>query len=220
MNQSIPISLAVEDDLSENVLRRVLKQRPIEYTVRAVFKKGGFGYLKKKARAFNDASKHCPFLMLTDLDRSPCPSQLIRDWLREVSPNPGFLFRIAVREVESWLLGDTLGFIKFLGLRKKMIIPNPEELEDPKRQLLKYAIACPRRDLRDALVWKDRKNGTLLQGPDYNGALAKFVLGGWDIEAARAKCRSLDNLFAALDRFEKETAIDVFGNAAESAILQ
>lgn len=60
MRGSIPIRMAVEDALSEAVLRRALANRPVRYEIGAVYSQGGFGYLKKKAVAFNNAAKACP----------------------------------------------------------------------------------------------------------------------------------------------------------------
>ena len=117
MKAPIPIYLAVEDELSEWVVRRALSTRSTGYAVGAVFSQGGFGYLKRQAPAFNNAAKGCPFLLLADLDLSPCPPQLIKDWLGRPK-HPHFLLRVAVREVESWLLGDPVGLKTFLGLRK------------------------------------------------------------------------------------------------------
>ena len=57
MRRPIPIRIAVEDSLSEAVLRRALAKRPVRYEIGAVYSRGGFGYLKKKAVAFNNAAK-------------------------------------------------------------------------------------------------------------------------------------------------------------------
>lgn len=205
MKAPIPIYLAVEDELSEWVARRALSTRAVGYAVGAVYNQGGFGYLKKRASAFNNAAKSCPFLLLTDLDQCLCPSQLIKEWLGRPK-HPHLLLRVAVREVESWLLGDPAGLIKFLGLRKPFGFRDPEQLSDPKQELLKLALRSPRRAMREAMAWKDTSSGRLFQGPDYNATLAKFVLGQWNIEVARKACRSLDRLFLALERTEAEVA--------------
>lgn len=203
MKAPIPIYLAVEDELSEWVVRRALSTRLVGYAVGAVFGRAGFGYLKRQASAFNNAAKGCPFLLLTDLDQSPCPPQLIEDWLGRPK-HPHFLMRVAVREVESWLLGDPAGLKTLLGLRKPFDFADPEQLADPKRELLRLALNSPRRTVREALVWKDEPSGRLFQGPDYNATLAKFVANDWDLGGARNKCRSLDRLFLALERMEAE----------------
>jgi hypothetical protein len=201
MKPAIPLRLAVEDDLSGAVLHRVLEARPRSYVVGPVFGRKGFGYLKKQAPAFNNAARGGPFLILTDLDRSICPSQLIAEWL----PQPQhrhLLLRVAVREVESWLLADDEGLIRHLGLRRRFACANPEELADPKATLLELAGGSARRALRDALVARDPEGGRLRQGPDYNGALARFVSGPWNLGLAASRCRSLARLQAALGRLE------------------
>ena len=203
MRAPIPIRLAVEDDLSEWVVRRALSSRQRDYAIGPVFSQGGFGYLKKQARAFNNAAKGCPFLLLTDLDQYPCPPQLIDEWLGQPK-HPHLLLRVAVREVESWLLGDPNGFSSFLGLRTPFDLGNPENLEDPKQELLKLASKSPRRSVREALTWKEESTGRLSQGPDYNAPLAKFVSNDWNIELARKKCGSLGRLFLALEQIESD----------------
>jgi len=67
---------------------------------------------------------------------------------------------------------------------------------------LTVAVRCPSRLMREALLWRDEQSGRLFQGPDYNGTLARFVNGQWDMAAARLKCRSLERFFAALTRLE------------------
>lgn len=198
----IPINLAVEDQLSSEVARRVLASRPARYSVKTVYDKGGFGYLKRQATAFNNAAKGAPFFLLTDLDTYECPPALIKAWL-EKPKHPHFLLRVAVREIEAWLLGDALGLTEFLGAKRNASLGNPEQLEDPKRTLLGIALTCPRRDLRDAIVFQDRRSGNLRPGPDYNGALGSFVASHWRIQTARRSCESLNRLLAALERLEK-----------------
>ena len=205
MKAPIPLFPAVEDVLSEWVVRRALATRPVSYAIGPVFSQGGYGYLKQQARAFNNAAKACPFLLLTDLDRSPCPSQLIGEWVGQFQ-HPHFLLRVAVREVESWLLGDPAGLSSFLGLRTPFDFGNPEQLVDPKLELLKLASRSPRRAIRAALTWKDAASGRLSQGPDYNAPLARFAATDWNIAAARKNCRSLERLLLALERIEAEFA--------------
>ncbi len=157
--------------------------------------------LKKQAAAFNNAAKGCPFLLLTDLDQHACPPDLITDWL-DRPKHAHFLLRVAVREIESWLLGDLTGLNAYFGLRRSFTLPNPEALPDPKEELLKLAMMCPSRHIREALVWRDDEKGRLRQGPDYNGTLARFVVQRWDIGAAKLACRSLGRLFVALQQLE------------------
>ena len=48
MDENIPIVIAVEDDLSEAVLRVILKQSTRPYEVSNCLGRQGSGYLKKK----------------------------------------------------------------------------------------------------------------------------------------------------------------------------
>jgi len=199
MRPPTSIYLAVEDELSEHVLRRVLAGHQTPFHVEAVYRQGGYGYLKQKAPGFNNAAKARPFLLLTDLDTYECPPALVRDWLSGPL-HPRFLLRVAVREVESWLLGDIAGLRAFLGVRSTSPFPAPESLADPKAELLRLARSGRKRDVREALVAVDESTGRLHQGPDYNGTLGEFVVTRWDLSLARTRCPSLERLVAALGR--------------------
>lgn len=196
----IPIYLAVEDDLSEWVLRRILSDRPVDYAVGPVFKRGGFGYLKKKAPALNKLATSCPVLLLTDLDDQPCPAGLLEEWLDQPRQRD-FLLRVAVREVEAWLIASEEELGRFFGIRRRLSMEDPEMLGDPKAELLKVASSSPRRQVREAIVRRSR-NGNLLQGPAYNSTLADFVMNHWNVEASQTRSRSLAKVLDALSGLE------------------
>ena len=200
MKTPIPIFLAVEDDLSEWILRRLLAERSVAYAIGAVFKQGGFGYLKKQSPAFNNMAKACPVLLLTDLDQRPCAPELLDEWLKHPK-HPDFLLRVAVREVEAWLLACDGELRRFLGIRRALHFSAPEILPDAKAELLKLAADSTRRELREAIVRRDR-SGKLRQGPAYNSTLAAFVGQKWQSAAASAKCPSLRRMINALSALE------------------
>ena len=201
MNFFINIYLAVEDDLSEAILRRILRERPHRYNVQPVLKQGGFGYLKKNCKAFNKlASKNTPVLMLTDLDKQVCASELIRQWLPEPR-NENFIFRVAVREVEAWLLADVASLGNYMAVRSRKPFPSPENLDDPKNELLKFALKSAKRIIRESITLYNQ-NGRLYQGPDYNPSLAEYVNSTWPLAKAAQKCPSLKKLLKALETLE------------------
>ena len=101
------INIAVEDSLSEAVIRKIIQHSHRQFTIGYCYCKGGYGYLKRTIRGFNNAAKGTPFLVLTDLE-AECPPIQIREWLPEPA-HQNLLFRIAVKEVESWLLSDRMG---------------------------------------------------------------------------------------------------------------
>ncbi|MFP4390211.1 MAG: hypothetical protein ACLFPR_14855, partial [Desulfococcaceae bacterium] len=61
------------------------------------------------------------------------------------------LFRVAVREVESWLLADPEGLAGFLGISRAKIPPEPDQLPEAKGSLLSLAINSRKRGLRSEI---------------------------------------------------------------------
>lgn len=198
----IPINLAVEDELSEMVLRRLITESGREYCPGKCHRRGGFGYLKNRINAFNGAAKKgIPFIVLTDLDQAECAPSLIHKWLKQ-PPHPNLMFRVAVREVEAWLLASRVQFAKFLGISENAI-PHPvDQLRDPKQTLLQLAKKSRKRRLREAIV--PAENSTATIGPDYNGALGEFVRTTWDIAEARIHSESLRRTVLALQHFQPD----------------
>ncbi len=64
--------IAVEDTLSEAVVRRLFQQYRPDIEVAESYGHTGFGLLKKRIGSWNLAAQQLPFLVLTDLDRGAC----------------------------------------------------------------------------------------------------------------------------------------------------
>jgi hypothetical protein len=200
MPADISVHLAVEDPLSDAVLRSILIQSGQNFIVGSCYQHGGFGYLKNKISGFNQAAKGIPFFVLTDLDQQyPCPSALIADWLR-APKQPNLLFRVAVREIESWVLADREAFSSFLGIRRELIPRNTDQLPDPKHFLLDMIRKSRKRNLRLAIL--PSIGSTAKQGPDYNGPLVEFVETKWNVKRAVANSPSLKRTLDAVHRFK------------------
>lgn len=194
----IPINLGTEDALSQAVLERILHETGRSYAVQTHYNRGGYGYLKRMIEGFNNAAKGIPFLILTDLNATECPPALLQDWL-PYPKHPHLLFRVAVREVESWLLADRTGIAKFLGIPKVLVPINPETVNNPKERIIELASRSRKRKLREAIV--PSKKGTAKIGPDYNGALRSFVTATWNVEEARNNALSLKRCLDCLSSF-------------------
>ncbi len=180
-------TLVAEDDLSAEVLRCIVQfsnPRLIVHNTRVM---GGFGQIKKNIHAFNNAAREMPYIVLTDLDNNPTPIELIDDWMGRRQRNVSFVFRIAVREVEAWLLADQSGFSSFLGISKKLLPAKPEALIDAKSTLFNLTRRSRKSELRRAIL----PVGTASQGPDYNATLIDFVADKWDIQEAIMSSDSL-----------------------------
>ncbi|MBZ5594389.1 MAG: DUF4276 family protein [Acidobacteriia bacterium] len=183
----VPVNLATEDELSEVVLLRILT-RLRRYAVGTAYRRGGYGYLRRTIHGWNRAARGIPFIVLTDLDNSECPSRLIEDWL-DVPKHPNLLFRVAIREVEAWLLADRVNFSRFLAIAQELVPIDSDGLDDPKATLVNLARQSRLKAIRDRIVPK--RDSTAKQGPDYNACLGSFVRDNWDIDAARAASLSL-----------------------------
>lgn len=194
----IPINLVVEDYLSEAVLRKIIRQSHCRFSIGYCYCKGGYGYIKRKIRGFNNAAKGTPFLVLADLEAECAPIQ-IRGWLPEPA-HQNLLFRIAIREIESWLLADRMGFASFLSINRDLIPNNVDEIADPKQWLINLARRSRKRVLREAIVPAARTTAKV--GPDYNGPLAYFVENHWNAIAAMDNSPSLERAVNAIARFE------------------
>jgi hypothetical protein len=91
---SLPVHLAIEDELSEAVLRRLLAETNRGYTIGTAYGRSGYGYLRKTIGGWNHAAKGVPFVVLTDLDDAECAPSLINECF-PVPKHPNLLFRVA-----------------------------------------------------------------------------------------------------------------------------
>lgn len=194
----IYISLVYEDGLSEAVMNKLLVSFGNKYEVVNSYPGYGFGYLKANIKGFNQASLVYPHFMLTDLDNYICPSELIQDWIN-FEVNKHFIFRIAVKEVESWLLADIEGLSSFLKVSPSNFPLNPDLETDPKNVLIQLAKRSRKREIREDIV---PINNNASIGPNYNGCLTQFVVNYWNIEMAITRSNSLKRAWENLARFE------------------
>lgn len=196
----IPLHLVIEDELSEIVIRRILADTERDYSIGVAFGRTGYGYLRSTANQWNAAAAAgTPIVLLTDLDQHQCPPTLIAGWL-DNQCHPNFLFRVAVREVESWLLADRDGFAEFLGINGMLVPVQPDQVADPKQTLINLARRSRRNTLKGSIV--PRQGSTAIQGPDYNGCLGEFVRNKWNPNAAKDRSPSLNRTWQKFMTFE------------------
>lgn len=181
--------------LSCAVALKILQYTQRPFTVGTCTSRGGFGYLKKTIRGFNHAAKGTPYLVLTDLDNAICPLALIQEWL-PFPKHPHLLLRIAVREVEAWLLAHREAVAKFFGIRLKEIPITVEILPKPKQCLIELASKSRHRHLRKAIV--PRSGSTAKVGRAYNDTLIDFVNEFWEVEVAMDHSPSLKDAVNAV----------------------
>jgi hypothetical protein len=194
----IPIDVAVEDELSEFVILRLLAFTRRPYHVGTTYRRGGFGYLRRTINGWNAAAKGRPFVVLTDLDEADCAPELIGKWLTS-APNPNLIFRVAAREVEAWLLADVDNLASYLRIAGKLMPENPDDIRDPKAALIGLARRSRLKSIRQSLL--PRPGSTAKQGPGHNECLCAFVRESWDVRAASTHSPSLAKALRRLAEF-------------------
>ncbi len=163
--------------------------------------KHGFSNIKKMIPAINNMVKAgIPVVILTDLDAVKCAPEMIRRWFSKQGSKPeiskGFLFRIAVREVESWLIADQHALASFLSISKTNFSTDPDSLNDPKEHLLGIIRAKGKRKIHRLML--PGRNSRI--GPEYNNVLCEFILKHWNPERAAKKSLSLCRALEALKK--------------------
>lgn len=198
----------VEDEPSRDALVKVVEWHNASGGRNILFREGfpkvtgGFGAIKTRCPTFLKMAKSGQYtLTLTDLDRAVCPSRLIGDWFfpgrREGGTlPPQTVFRIAVREVESWILADREGLAKFLGISKVNFTTQPETLPDPKEHLFGVLRSKARKKRIRGML----PTGSAYIGPTYNDVLCEFINTAWSIERAYPHAPSLERALKALAR--------------------
>ena len=198
MSLIIPINLAVEDLLSEAVIIKILNSSGRNYKIGDCYGRRGKSYLKKICAGLNKASRGSTYFLLTDLNSCECPPALINKWLPH-GKNHNFIFRVASREIEAWVLAHREAFASFVGVNLNFIPQSPDSLPDPKRSLLEIVSKSKRNRLKSAIL--PLPQSTAKVGPDYNGTLSKFVREEWDCNEARRYSLSLYKTMQILNTF-------------------
>ncbi len=167
------------------------------HTPGVCYGKKGFGYIKTKIRSFNRAARSTCYLTLVDLmdTEFSCPPEVLAGWLPHLDPN--MLFRVVVRELESWLLADRENIASFLAVSLIRIPENPEAIQDPKRELVNIARRSRNPRVRRSLV--PDSGSTAQVGKLYISEMNIFINTSWDPQVARRIAPSLDRCLSRLE---------------------
>ncbi len=216
----LSVSIAVEDNLSERVVRRLVHHSHRDWTIGVRYplrplagghanprnlaeKRGlsGWGQLKSNLPAYNTAAAARPFIVLTDLDvHVPCPGDLWSKWMAATRRHHNLIFRVAVREVEAWLLADREGMAEFLEVPESDLPVDSEAVLDPKSEIVTLARQSNSPDIRYALV---PAAGSLARvGRSFESKLLQFAANDWSIPNAAKHSRSLGRAMDALRKYK------------------
>jgi hypothetical protein len=199
--ETVHISYACEGPTDAAVARRLISH--VGATPGKSYGGSGKTHLLSRLRGYAAAAEHSPWLVLVDLDRpnpkDDCVVAFRNKHLRQVPCR--LCLRVAVREVEAWLLADSDRFASYFAVSRNRVPKQPESLDDPKAALIEAARRSSRREVREDLVPADR--GTQLVGPGYTSRIVSYASDtthGWRPERAAEAADSLARAIHCLER--------------------
>lgn len=143
----------------------------------------------------NDYSSFYCFL-LTDLDEDKCPPALITKWFT-FPQNERLIVRVAVREIESWLLADRKNFSDYFGLSLNKIPHNPDNEFNPKEFILKLIVNYNvKKGIKEQIVRMEGSNYFIGRG--YNDEITNYIFRKWNFKEAVKNSDSLRKLVEKL----------------------
>ena len=192
------ISGAVEGIVDEAVFRRLLKA--VRAEPGTVYGKNGKQQLLERLGGYNNAARFSPWLVLVDLDQDAhCPPLFVA--ARLPVPSERMCFRVAVREVEAWLLGDRERLARFLDVDPGWIPSDPVGSPNPKTQVVNLARRSRSREIVADMV--PRRESGRSEGSAYASRLIEFVSDsrhGWRPTVAARSSNSLRRCLRCLRR--------------------
>ena len=201
MSGSVVISAAVEGIVDEAVVRKlIIDAGGLPGTV---YGKNGKPFLRQRINGYNNAAHRAPWIVLVDLDReADCAPPLREAWLPE--PAPDLCFRVAVREIEAWLMADAETLAEFLGVARNQIPGHPEDSDQPKSAMVNLARRSRRGAVRQDMVPREGSGRSV--GPAYTSRLIEYVESRWRPEVAAQRAESLRRAIACLERLITEAS--------------
>lgn len=199
----IPICGAVEGSLDEAVFVRLIKH--VGGVPGDVYGKLGKSALLQRIEGYNAAAQFSPWVVIIDLDNdADCAPPFKERHLP--APSDKMCFRIAVREVEAWLLADRERIAQHLSVAKAKIPLNPDSLSKPKKKVIDLARKSRRREIREGVV--PREGSGRLVGSTYTSHMIEFVERRWRPNVAH---HVSDSLARCISSFRNLKAISEIG---------
>ncbi len=193
-----PVFGAVEGDVDEAILTRLTGDAGLDIDPSRVHGRKGTADLVRRLPGFNEAARRTTWIVLIDLDDdASCAPPARRNWI--LQPSSGMELRIAVREVEAWLLADRERFASFFKLPLARIPAAPENILQPKKFVAKLATESKSRAIREGMA--PRLGSGRDVGPVYSSRLMEFVedrTHGWRPQVAARSADSLERCMRRL----------------------
>lgn len=191
----VTISAAVEGLVDESVVRRLIVHAGGAPGV--VYGKSGKHILRQKIDAYNRAARYSPWIVLVDLDsEADCAPPMREAWLPARAPH--LCFRIAVRQVEAWLMADGESLAAYLSVARSQAPADPDALAHAKTAMVNLARLSRRPAIRKDMV--PREGSGRAVGPAYTSRLIEYAEGRWRPDVAAERSDSLSRAIGCLRR--------------------
>jgi hypothetical protein len=203
--------LARTSDTDEAVALRIMQH--VDVAAGPTYGRSGNTCIRNRMPGFINAANHSPWLVIVDLNSDgDCVPPLSRSWVPAPSPNL-LCFRMAVREVEAWLMGDADTLAKFLSVSAGRLPNDPESLPDPKQSMVEIA-----RRSRKRAIWQDmcpRPGSGRVTDPAYTSRLIEYASTTWRPDVAAQSSPSLERALMCLERVRAAAANLAYGQSGD-----
>ena len=197
---ALPLAVVAEDKLTQAVLHKLVHTYLPEYAISRSEVKNGRGNVQKSLAGYASLANVMPVIVGVDLDHDECASTLLAGWADEFDPHPNLIIRVAVTEIESWVLADRKRCADFINATSDEISRDPDSLENPKKAFLDLARANAHEELKKDLVPRNYDRNYPRIGPAYNLRMTAFVASRWRPHVARPKSDSLHRAITAMEK--------------------
>lgn len=189
------VTAAVEGDIDEAVVTKILEHLRLERGPCHIGR--GRGKLLQRLPSYNAAAQFQPWFVLMDLDAGltgRCAADFLNEHLR--NPSPHMFCRLAVQQVEAWLLGDSDSLAAFLSTPLSAIPRNPDECSNAKDAMVAIGQRSRRKATREGMVPRPASGRSV--GPEYSGLMIEYALWHWRPAEAQQRSASLDRCLRRL----------------------
>lgn len=191
--REIPVAAVLEGATDSAVAERLLEH--VGLTLGDVYGLRGKAHNDQRLHGYNNAARFAPWFVLRDLDRdAPCAPTLVKALLP--APSLHMRFRVAVHQMEAWLLADAGAMSSHLSVPLARIPTSPDALANPKATLVRLARGSSKRAVRRDMA--PRAGSGAMVGPGYTTFVAAFARDRWRPAVAAAQSPSLAKCIAAL----------------------
>ncbi len=199
--QSMNVNIVVEGITDEAVAKRLLELTGL--TIGNIYGLRGKQHILKQLQGYNTAATYRPWLVIVDLDSdADCVVQAVQNWLPKTNHEKGMCFRIAVREIEAWLLADAEHLAQFLHVSSSILPASPDKELHPKQTLVNIARTSSKSYIREDIV--PRQGAGSVVGPGYTSKLIEFTQQYWHPDQAMQHSESLQRCMKALLKWVRQ----------------